>query len=531
MPFLPDLPDALLTDLREGRWLPIIGAGFSRNARVDSGDRPMLWRDLGQDFARAVDLDPAETSAIEAISTYEDKFGRPALIRKIADAIRAFDSKPGPTHLAFANLSFDSVVTTNFDLLLEDAYSVVGKRVFPVLDESQLSTSHRRDIGPRLMKLHGDVHHPMRVVATEDDYDRFIAENPLMIAALTGMLVSMTGVLIGYSLDDPDVRQILALIRQRLGRDRRPLWTIQFSGSIASARKYERRGVHVLNLPDLHGDTGKNLEALFIELSQYQRDGVTSQAESFSEDVAATLRVNSGHSSGRLCYFAIPARLVGWYQENIFPLVEERNLVPVTAREVISHGSLTAKIDTLIQSAAAVIAEPDGSNALYELNLALASKPEKVLLVSDGRSQPGPDRSFIIRPDGIGDDYDIFLRSVRSWLEQVVPDSDPLSEAESAMSANLHGLAVVSAVSTIENTLRRRLGSSGSRPTPMRMLIETGRSEFSWSKQDVRQLEDAVRLRNEAAHTRAEVSRVDAEKILKLAKRILAGVESSSLQS
>lgn len=485
----------------------------------------MLWRDLGQDFARAVNLNPDDTPAIEAISTYEDTFGRPALIRKIADSIRAYDSKPGAAHIAFAGLSFDTVVTTNFDLLLEDGYAAVGKRVSPIVDESQLATSHRRDIGPRLMKLHGDIHHPLRVVASEDDYDRFVSENPLMVAAITGMLVSMTGVLIGYSLDDPDVRQILALIRQRLGRDRRPLWTIQFSGRAATAKKYERRGVHVLNLPDLYGETGKNLEALFRELIEYQRDGVTAGAESFSEEVAATLRVNGSRSKGRLCYFAIPARLVGWYQENIFPLVEERNLIPVTAREVISESSLTAKIDTLIQSAAAVIAEPDGPNAEYELNLALASKPDAVLVISNGRNLPQYSRRFLVRPDGIGDEYDAFIQSVRSWLEQAVPESDPLNEAEYAIAANLFGLAVVSAVSAVENALRRRVRRNDSRFASMRTLIEAASVEYGWTTEDVSELKNAVRLRNEVAHSRAEVSRTDAKRVLELARRTLMKVE------
>jgi hypothetical protein len=525
VPFIQDIPDALLTDLREGRRLPIIGAGFSRNARVDEGHPPMLWRDLGQDFARAVNLDPDDTPAIEAISTYEDTFGRPALIRKIADSIRAYDSKPGAAHIAFAGLSFDTVVTTNFDLLLEDGYAAVGKRVFPILDESQLATSHRRDIGPRLMKLHGDIHHPLRVVASEDDYDRFVSENPLMVAAMTGMLVSMTGVLIGYSLDDPDVRQILALIRQRLGRDRRPLWTIQFSGRATTARKYERRGVHVLNLPDLHGDTGKNLEALFGELIEYQHDGVTTGAESFSDEVAATLRVNGSRSRGRLCYFAIPARLVGWYQENIFPLVEERNLIPVTAREVISESALTAKIDTLIQSAAAVIAEPDGPNAAYELNLALASKPDAVLMISNGRNLPQQSRQYLVRPDGIGDEYDTFIQSVRSWLEETIPESEPLNEAESALAANLSGLAVVSAVGTIENALRQRVRHNGPRLASMRTLIEAASIEFDWTSEDVRELMDAVRLRNEVAHSRVDVRRADAKQVLELARRIITKLE------
>ena len=56
------------------------------------------------------------------------------------------------------------------------------------------------------------------MVITEDDYDNFLRDHPVLATHVAAQLVDHTAVLIGYSLDDPDMRQILALLRSRLGR-------------------------------------------------------------------------------------------------------------------------------------------------------------------------------------------------------------------------------------------------------------------------------------------------------------------------
>ena len=48
---LKHFPQPLLQDLLEGRWLPIVGAGFSLNAIVPEGERMPLWDELGRELA------------------------------------------------------------------------------------------------------------------------------------------------------------------------------------------------------------------------------------------------------------------------------------------------------------------------------------------------------------------------------------------------------------------------------------------------------------------------------------------------
>jgi hypothetical protein len=67
--YLKQFPSPLLADLLAGRWLPIVGAGMSRNAVVPPGKQMPLWDDLGRELARDLQ-DYPYVGALDAISAY-----------------------------------------------------------------------------------------------------------------------------------------------------------------------------------------------------------------------------------------------------------------------------------------------------------------------------------------------------------------------------------------------------------------------------------------------------------------------------
>ncbi len=129
------------------------------------------------------------------------------------------ESQPSEAHRAFCSVPFDIVCTTNFDFLLERQYSAVARGCRPVVDENQLSIGSRSP-NPKepivtLLKLHGDVNHPNRLIITEADYDGFLTTYPLLATYLANLLIMRTAVFVGYSLDDPDFRQIWHVVSER----------------------------------------------------------------------------------------------------------------------------------------------------------------------------------------------------------------------------------------------------------------------------------------------------------------------------
>jgi len=57
-----------------------------------------------------------------------------------------------------------------------------------------------------------------------------------------------TPLLIGYSLSDPDFRQLWEILKERLGDLRRKAYTILFNPSRYDIARYERRGVKVIEI-------------------------------------------------------------------------------------------------------------------------------------------------------------------------------------------------------------------------------------------------------------------------------------------
>lgn len=139
------------------------------------------------------------------------------MIEKLTELLLTNKINAGSPHKAFCSLPFQSVATTNFDFLLEQGYSLVSRYCRPIIEEEQLSISTENLKDVSLFKIHGDLHHPKRVVATEEDYAGFLNRYPMISTYLANLFISKTIMYIGYSLDDPDLRQIYQLIKDRLG--------------------------------------------------------------------------------------------------------------------------------------------------------------------------------------------------------------------------------------------------------------------------------------------------------------------------
>jgi hypothetical protein len=223
--YLDYFPKPVLDDLILGRWLPVVGAGMSLNAITPPGKKMPLWAEMGKALTDELHDFPA-TSVLDGISAYEHEFGRARLIERLSEILLIRDAQPGNAHREFCTMPFDIVCTTNFDFLLERQYDLTPRYVYPVVDEEQLSIS-AGNAGTVLLKLHGDLRHPARLIVSETDYDGFLANYRLLATYLANQLITKTAVFIGYSLDDPDFRQIWHIVSERLGRSRRMAYTMQ----------------------------------------------------------------------------------------------------------------------------------------------------------------------------------------------------------------------------------------------------------------------------------------------------------------
>lgn len=109
------------------------------------------------------------------------------------------------------------VVTTNYDTFLEDR---VFKGRFAVYsDVSDYYDAGSQGIG-EIYKIHGTVDDPSSMILNKDDYIGFKKRSSIVSANIMSVLCDYPMVIMGYSLDDPDVRDILNTMAATLNEDK-----------------------------------------------------------------------------------------------------------------------------------------------------------------------------------------------------------------------------------------------------------------------------------------------------------------------
>lgn len=538
--YLLHFPKPVLDDLVTGKWLPVIGAGMSLNAVVPTGKKMPLWAAMSKELTDELS-DFSATSVLDGISAYEHEFGRARLIERLSEILLVGDAQPGNAHKEFCTIPFDIVCTTNFDFLLERQYDLTPRYVYPVVDEEQLSINSG-NAGTLLLKVHGDLRHPSRLIVTEADYDGFLANYPLLATYLSNQLITKTAVFIGYSLDDPDFRQLWHVVSERLGRTRRMAYTMAVNAHTADIARFERRGVKVINLPGSRDKYGEVLAATFKELREYMRDNVIAVSKVTEEKPLQELLLPR-NAATRLCFFSLPLELLPFYRERVFPLVEELGFVPITADDVVSPGdNISAKLDALIDRAAVMVAELTSSWTMAEYRMAIArikgaeadSAQRKslrlIVVVSDTEQAPPSAQGFptLTRPSKITSDSEGFIADLIGRLRGIAAQMgvDRQAEPQRLFEAKEYRAAVISAMTLLEGKLRERLNKvpwpQTRRPLSIRSLIDHAVEQGIIPQELRTRLDSWTQIRNEVVHSSISISRAQAAEIVNEVTRLIA---------
>lgn len=527
--YLRYFPKPLLDDFLKGRWLPVVGAGMSLNAEVPLDAKMPLWRDLGR-FLEGDLSDYSSNSVLDSISEYEHAYGRPKLIERLSELLLVNEARPGDTHREFCLIPFDIVCTTNFDFLLERQYQAIPRPARPLIEEAQLSIN-MPEAGTLLFKLHGDLDHPHRLVATEADYDEFLSKYPMIATYLANLLITKTAVFIGYSLDDPDFRQVWQVVAQRLGKHRRAAYAIAVNASASDVSRFSRRGVRVINLPGKKGEYGAVLQQTFHELREFMREKVISVSKVTEEAPLRELMLPRS-AENRLCFFSLPLDLLPVYREVVFPVVRDVGFVPITADDVIVPGdNIVAKLDSLIDRASVMVVDVSTKWTQAEFEMATARlkntesvdrPPLRLIVVSEHIDALSHTENveYLERPNLVEDDPEGFLTKLADVLLEVAERSGGRRalEPQRLLDAREYRAAVISAMTYLESELRERLGKVAwtdvRRPASLGKLVSLAVERQQISPQAHDNIRSWMTLRNEAVHTAKPVSREQAVSVV-----------------
>ncbi len=530
------IPHPLLDDIAAGKCLPFVGAGFSLNAKL-SGDQKMPdWQELINILATSVGVSPDQTGP-KVASEYERRFGRVQLIEAIREALHSDSIDPGDAHIAFADLPFDTIYTTNFDLLLEEACSLIRKPYRSLVGELQIPF-HGGPLSTNIVKMHGDLRHEEHIIATQEDYDQYLTKYPVISTHLSAMLITRTAFFLGYSLSDPDFIHIREVVRSRLGRFRRMSYIVQFNQSEKKAEAMLDDHLHVINLKLRRGKNHNTaLTNLFRRIQEEldTRTGVQIRAakpEVFEdipqEKIEETSRTSDAStllsSSSNLCFVLMPFTKPSdeVYRKIIVPAVLQAGLKVMRTNQIFTSGSIMEQIRSAIQQSRLCIADLTGRNpnVLYELGIAQTLGKPSILMTQNLDDVPSDIRQYrIIQYDLQSKQLDATKQALSHSILMAL-GSDRLDEVRALIDIGSvrAGVAILGVL--LEQTLKQilisadlvdtRLCDSFARGMTMGQMLEMLIKAKRISAGDKKMLKRTIQMRNCAVHDLREPSKASA---------------------
>jgi len=224
----------LIDDLARRRVVLFLGAGVSASAVTNSGGRFKGWGAF-LEAAAALLSDVDDKRALKRILRDKDYLLASEMLRRILGpkwtefVEEEFGQAATPSRLHTALIKLDQrlILTTNFDRLLETAWSrandgVSTKTHHPIVISEIDANALRLFRDPRdfIVKLHGTIDKPDGMVFDKSSYHRFAYANSFYDELLKSLLLTHTFLFVGFSMDDPAVSMIVERAAHRFPQAR-----------------------------------------------------------------------------------------------------------------------------------------------------------------------------------------------------------------------------------------------------------------------------------------------------------------------
>lgn len=241
--------DRFVRDLDPSRTVLLFGAGAARSSGAPLSIE--LCRHLEETLGTGerISDDLAELALI-----LERRKTRRAVIDVLVERLRTLE--PDGAMVALAAYPWPSIYTTNYDLLVEGAFRKAGTPLATVRSHFDWEMAHTTG-KTVLYKLHGCISqdrslgHHASMILTLEDYDKFAQYRTLLFDRLKIELAGNTVCILGHSLRDPDIIQLvkealrlqreaaapgrLHLLVHELDEERAAIWRSQGVYSIQQA--------------------------------------------------------------------------------------------------------------------------------------------------------------------------------------------------------------------------------------------------------------------------------------------------------
>jgi len=157
-----------------------------------------------------------------------------------------------PIHEKIIEFNTNTIITTNYDNLIEQAAEKKGVFLQVISQDKDLPY---RKAGKELVKIHGDFEHD-NYVLKEDDYLHYHNNFKLIENYIKSIIGTKTVLFLGYSLSDPDVKQVFAWVKEILSNEFQNAYLIEAKKYYDEneSEYYKHLGVNLIYASELLAD-------------------------------------------------------------------------------------------------------------------------------------------------------------------------------------------------------------------------------------------------------------------------------------
>jgi hypothetical protein len=214
-------PRSLIAEIAERRCIIVMGSGASAGCTSEDGNiRPPDWETLLKDALQLVRNDSDTEFAEQLINEKEyldaaqiivDNINSADFTQFLRDRFVNPNFSPSEIHKIIHDLDLKIVLTTNYDDIY-DRYCLQGPanrghNVCRYYEDHAINDI--RSTTRLILKAHGCISHPAKVVMTRASYFEARREHTSFYAILDALFLTNTLLFVGCSLSDPDIQLVL----------------------------------------------------------------------------------------------------------------------------------------------------------------------------------------------------------------------------------------------------------------------------------------------------------------------------------
>jgi SIR2-like domain len=205
------IPAELIARVKSRQAVPFVGAGFSAAAGIVGWDELVtrLRSRVSDWIGREVTADELDTLETPLLYSHMARSRQPlydVLEQAVGEGFR-----PTELHRLLAQMPVSSILTTNWDRLIEEGLENEG-RPRNVIHSSKGVAGWNEARAVQIIKMHGSIDEFDSIVFGEDDYQRLYTSDSLMLVLARTLLATRSVFAVGFSMRDSYVKMLFAQV-------------------------------------------------------------------------------------------------------------------------------------------------------------------------------------------------------------------------------------------------------------------------------------------------------------------------------